>query len=288
MHATAYNRVITLSNGVELPRIGLGTFRSQGAEVKLATRCALQNGIKHIDTAAIYKNEAEIAEALDESGVQRKDVFITSKISPYQQGKDKAPQAVEDILYRLKTDYVDLLLVHWPGAARTDAKSEKNAQLRLETWQVLEQYYRKGHARAIGISNFEEHHLQHLLNHASIPPAVNQFECHPRRPCHALRSACAAAHIAVVAYASLGCGDLLSNRVVQGVAAGVGKTPAQVLLRWGLQQDCAVIPKSVHPEYIAQYSEERLLSWQLAPSDMALLDSLADGHKYCWDASDIV
>ncbi|WIA12687.1 hypothetical protein OEZ85_006328 [Tetradesmus obliquus] len=273
---------------MDLPLIGLGTFKARGESVKLAVRTALQQGIRHIDTASIYKNEEDIAAALKEQGVSRQDVFITSKVSPYEQGTGQATRACQQILQRLQTDYVDLMLVHWPGVARTDAASPHNAEMRWQTWQVLEQLQQQGKARAIGVSNYSASHLQELLTGAAVKPAVNQFELHPRRQEVALRQACAAAGVAVVAYASLGCGDLLQQPVVRQVAARTGKTEAQVLLRWALQQGCAVIPKSVHPQYIQQYSPQQLLSWQLADADVAALNALEDGHKYCWDASNIL
>eukprot|EP00878_Enallax_costatus_P022091 GHUV01023425.1.p2 GENE.GHUV01023425.1~~GHUV01023425.1.p2 ORF type:complete len:150 (+),score=44.45 GHUV01023425.1:632-1081(+) len=148
--------------------------------------------------------------------------------------------------------------------------------------------YRDGKARAIGVSNYTTAHLQELLDKAAVRPVVNQFEVHPRRPETALRQACAAAGVAVVAYASLGCGDLLKHGVVKQIAAQTAKTEAQVLLMWSLQRGCAVIPKSVHPEYIAQYSPKLLLSQQLPSTHMTALDALQDGHKYCWDASGIL
>lgn len=284
----AVRRMIKLSNGLELPSVGLGTFRATGEGVQAAVKAAVQCGITHIDTAAIYKNEADIAAALRDAGIPRSSVFITSKVSPYQQGIAKATAACADILQRLDTDCVDLLLIHWPGVARLDAKSPDNAKLRLETWRVLEGLYKSGKARAIGVSNFSAAHIQQLSAAAEVQPMVNQFEVHPKRPETELRAACAAAGIAVVAYASLGCGQLLTEPMVQQVAARVGKTPAQVLLRWGLQQGCAVIPKSVSPERIQQASPDQLLSWELSADDMAALDALEDGTKFCWDASKIL
>lgn len=186
-------RTIALSNGVEMPRVGLGTFKAQGADVQTAVRAALAAGIRHFDTASIYKNQTDIAEALKASGVRRDDVFLTSKVSPFEQGAAKAAQAVDDILSSLGTSYVDLLLVHWPGASRVPPGSPLNAELRGQTWRVLERAYRDGRARAIGVSNYEERHLAELLATAEVRPMVNQIEVHPRRQCAALRAACAEA-----------------------------------------------------------------------------------------------
>lgn len=159
----------------------------------------------------------------------RRSLFITSKISPYQQGYGKAKQAFDDILLRLRTDHVDLMLIHWPGVAKTRLDSPLNAALRHETWQLLEDYYSQGKARAIGVSNYEARHLQELLQARRVCPAVNQVEVHPLRQCRQLRQACQEAGVQVVAYASLGCGDLLTHPVVQQVALESGKSPAQVI-----------------------------------------------------------
>lgn len=282
-------RTLVLHNGVELPAVGLGTFRAGGAEARAAVSCALQLGIRHIDTASIYKNEAPLREALSSTGLPRSEVFVTSKLSPYEMGRVRAEAAVEGILQRLGTDYVDLLLVHWPGAAKTPPASPENARLRLDTWRVLEEAYGRGRCRAIGVSNFEERHVEELLRVAEVKPMVNQFEVHPRRQRRELRRLCTQHGIAVVAYASLGCGDLLAHPAVGAVAAEVGRSPAQVLLRWALQSGCAVIPKSVQPKRLAEWGEGDLLGadWGLGPQHMAALEAMEDGHKYCWDPSPV-
>ncbi|EFJ40051.1 hypothetical protein VOLCADRAFT_108355 [Volvox carteri f. nagariensis] len=283
-------RTITLHNGVELPAVGLGTFRAQGDDARTAVLAALRSGLRHIDTASIYKNEAPIRQALAESGVPREDVFVTSKVSPYEQGAGRARTAVEGIMERLGLQYLDLVLIHWPGVSRVAPDSPLNAQMRLETWRELEQLYGQGVVRAIGVSNYEESHVRQLLDKAEVKPMVNQFEVHPRRQRRELRRLCGREGIAVVAYTSLGSSELLSHPVVQQVAAEVGRTPAQVLLRWGLQEGCAVIPKSVRPERISEWREELLLGadWALGGSHMAALGALEDGHKYCWDPEGIV
>ncbi|GAX81499.1 hypothetical protein CEUSTIGMA_g8927.t1 [Chlamydomonas eustigma] len=283
------DRMLTLRNGVEMPKIGLGTFRSSPEEINLAVTTALQMGIMHIDTASIYKNQEAIGQAIKDTKTPRSKVFVTSKISPYQQGRQKAYAACVDILEKLDLGYVDLVLVHWPGASKTPPDSELNSTLRAETWQVMEEFHRQGKFKSIGVSNYEERHIQELLNHASVPPAVNQFEVHPRRPCTALRKACSSAGIQVVAYASMGAGQLLESQKVITTAHAINRSPAQVLLRWGLLKGCAVIPKSVRPERISGFSEAALLDGWSAEEDEEVLklDSLEDGHKYCWDPSDI-
>ncbi|KIY96822.1 hypothetical protein MNEG_11138 [Monoraphidium neglectum] len=201
---------------------------------------------------------------------------------------DKARVAADEILQRLRVDAVDLLLIHWPGASGVGATSPRNAELRLEAWRALEDLHQQGKARAIGVSNFEPHHLAQLLAYARVRPAVNQIEVHPRRPNAALRALCAAEGVAVVAYASLGCGQLLGEAAVRRVAAEVGRTPAQVLLRWGLQQGCAVIPKSIRAERIAEASPSKILEgWELSNAQVAALSGLDNNHKFCWNPEGI-
>ncbi|KAG2422338.1 hypothetical protein HYH02_015455, partial [Chlamydomonas schloesseri] len=264
----ALPRALTLRNGVELPAVGLGTFKAAGDEARGAVLAALRAGLRHIDTASIYKNEAPLREALAASGLPRGSVFLTSKVSPYEQGRGAARRAVEGICERLGTDYLDLVLVHWPGVARTPPHSAANAQQRAATWGELQQLYKEGRVRAIGVSNYEERHVAELMSDpaAEVKPMVNQFEVHPRRPRRELRQLCKQEGIAVVAYASLGCGDLLTAPAVREVAAAVGRSPAQVLLRWALQEGCAVIPKSVRPERLAEWTEPQLLAgdWGLS------------------------
>ena len=284
-------RNITLSNGLEMPRIGLGTFKAMPDDISRMVTASVSSGIRLIDTASIYKNQEAIANALKSARVPREQVFITSKISPYEQGSEKSANAINDILSKLDTSYLDLLLIHWPGAHKQKPESPRNAQLRMETWQVIEDYYRAGKLRSIGVSNFEKHHLEHILTQSSIKPMVNQIEIHPRRPCLELRQMCEAHQIAVTAYGSLGCGDLLTKPAVLAAAEQCeGKTAAQVLLRWALKQGVAVIPKSTKPQRISSYSEDLILSsnhWT-EKEDAAIfkyLSTLDDGHKYCWDST---
>ncbi|KAF5828938.1 Aldo/keto reductase [Dunaliella salina] len=270
---------------IDLPRVGLGTFKLAGSEVTSSVSRALEIGYRHIDTAVIYKNEELISSALKQHGIAREEVFITSKISPYQQGAERARAAALEILQRLDSSYVDLLLIHWPGASKTKTTDPANAKLRLESWRVLEELYEQGKLKAIGVSNYEESHLKELASHAKIMPMVNQVEVHPQRPNTCLRQLCQDLGIAVVAYASLGCGHLLQNPIVLDVAQQTGKSPAQVLLRWGLQKGCAVIPKAANPGHLIAAGE--LLNWEL-PGDLeARLDGLENGTKYCWDPSGI-
>jgi len=283
-------RLLRLRNGVEMPRIGLGTFRVKGDDVAVAVRTALHDsGLRCIDTASIYKNETELGAVLRSSGISRSDLFVTSKLSPYEHGAVKAQSACEAILDRLGLDYVDMLLIHWPGVAKKPLASPENKRMRQETWQVLESMYEQGRCRAIGVSNYELRHLEELCASAAVLPMVNQVECHPHYPQTALRRRCSELGVAVVAYSSLGQGELLQNQVVMDVAAAHGKTAAQVLLRWGLQSDCCVLPKSVTPDRILQFSEAELLSWEIDDAGMQRLNALGETPvKYCWDPADVM
>eukprot|EP00199_Chlamydomonas_sp_CCMP681_P006956 CAMPEP_0119105370 /NCGR_PEP_ID=MMETSP1180-20130426/3348_1 /TAXON_ID=3052 ORGANISM="Chlamydomonas cf sp, Strain CCMP681" /NCGR_SAMPLE_ID=MMETSP1180 /ASSEMBLY_ACC=CAM_ASM_000741 /LENGTH=290 /DNA_ID=CAMNT_0007090399 /DNA_START=67 /DNA_END=939 /DNA_ORIENTATION=- len=286
---TAISRTVVLNNGVSLPRIGLGTYQAQGDDVVKAVKAALQAGLRHIDTAVVYRNEEQVAQGIRESGVPRSEVFVTSKIAPFQQGTSGAQQACKEITQRLG-GFPDMLLIHWPAARGQGVTSPMNAELRLETWRVLEDELKNGHVRAIGVSNYEIHHLQELLQHAVVKPAVNQVELHPRRINTELRDFCAKHAIVIEAYSPLGRGELISHPVVHSLAQQLGKSAAQVLLRWSLQHGLVVLPKSISPARIVEWSDEQLMSaeWGLGVAQMSALDALDDGWKYCWDPKDVV
>jgi len=280
-----YDETVTLSNGVVMPRVGLGTFKASGAQVIQAVQWAVEAGYKHIDTASIYKNEAEIAQALKAAGGREK-VFITTKVSPYEHGYDKAMKAMEESLIRLETDCVDCILIHWPGVVRTPADSEKNRLMRAETWEALEELYKTGKTRAIGVSNYSIAHLEELLSHCTVPPMVNQVEIHPRLSQATLRQRCLELNIALVAYSPLGKGDLTIHSTITRLAKKHQRTSAQILLRWGLQNGVSVIPKSTSKEHI--FSNHQLDDFDLDSDDMAALSQLDDGHHYCWNAEEIL
>ncbi|GMH46060.1 hypothetical protein BSKO_14024 [Bryopsis sp. KO-2023] len=279
---------LALLNGVNLPRVGLGTFRAKGNAVGEAVKWAWEAGIRHFDTASIYKNEEDIALAMQTVGIPRQSVFITSKISPYELGTDKTRAACEGVLERLATDYVDLVLIHWPGTAGKKLNSVQNSIKRMETWKVLEEYYREGRFRAIGVSNYEVSHILELLNESGTPPMVNQIEIHPFYQNDAVRRVCLENGIAVVAYASLGVGNLLKEERIQTIARRNEKTEAQVLLQWALQQGLAVIPKSVHKDYIEGFAPSNFEGWELSTSDMQELSEMDCSHRFCWDPSGVI
>lgn len=245
---------LTLSNGLQMPAIGFGTWRARGEEARQAVEHALRAGYRHIDTAARYENEEFVGQAIrraqEEGTVQRKDLFVTTKVWNTERGYDRTLRACHDSLQRLGLDYVDLLLVHWPASPhqRNDWR-EVNA----DTWRAMEQLLRDGHVKSIGVSNFMEHHLQPLLDTAEVAPMVNQIEVHPGYTQAALVDWCQSRGIVVEAWRPLGKGELMQHPVVQQVAeAHPGFTPAQVCLAWLLQRGIAPLPKSTHAERIAE------------------------------------
>jgi len=284
-----------------IPRVSLGTFQARGDDVKVAVDCAMTRaGIRSIDTASIYRNETEIGETINrcirDGIVTRQDVFITSKVSPHEMGT-KASAGVDGILDRLGVEFVDLLLVHWPAASKVPLGSEKNAVLRKETWRVLEDRLRLGHARRIGVSNFTVDHLAELLEYAVVKPSCNQVECHPLYPQVALRRFCAEHGVQVVAYSSFGAGALLGAGAfpeVHAIARERRCSAAQVLLRWGLEKGLCVIPKSVVPGRILEYGRGELEAGSdgryLSEAQEQRLDGMASRYgqrKFCWDASGV-
>mmetsp|Transcript_12204 Transcript_12204/g.29581 ORF Transcript_12204/g.29581 Transcript_12204/m.29581 type:complete len:234 (-) Transcript_12204:44-745(-) len=227
-------RSVEIAPGVWMPMLGLGTFRAKGENVKVAVRCALSCGYGHIDTASVYKNEEDLATVLAQHREGGGKVFITSKISPFEMGQERATSALDSIRRRLRVDCVDLVLIHWPGAAKIPPDSPQHAILRRATWRVLERELASGRCRAIGVSNYTARHLEELAAYADVLPAVNQVEMHPQCAQAALRVTCARLGVAVVAYSPLGCGALLEHPAVAAAAAGMGCTSAQALLAWTL------------------------------------------------------
>jgi diketogulonate reductase-like aldo/keto reductase len=262
---------VKLSTGALMPRLGLGVFRAPRGEVTTgAVLAALAAGYRHVDTAKIYGNEADVGEAIRRSGLPRADLFVTTKLWNEDQGYDRALRAGEASLTRLGLEYVDLYLVHWPVPGR-----------RLESWRALERLHEEGRARAIGVSNFMVPHLDELAGAARVPPAVNQVEVHPFLQQRDVRAWCAAHGVVVEAYSPLTKGARLGHPVVTDVAGRVGRTPAQVLLRWCLQHDLVVLPKSTRPERIRENAA--IFDFSLGPEELARLDALDEGLATGWD-----
>lgn len=260
--------MIELNNGVRIPQVGFGTFRVDDAETQRVVEQALEAGYRHIDTAAGYYNEAGVGAAVRASGLPRDEVFVTTKLRNGDQGFDSALAAFENSRQALGVDVIDLYLVHWPVPAKGLAR---------ESWRALEKLYADGAVRAIGVCNFLPHHLADLLVDAEVVPAVNQFEVHPTFQQVAAQDASRAAGVAVEAYGPIGQGADLTDPAVVGLADALGVTPAQVVLRWHLQQGRIVIPKSVNPERIAANLD--LFGFALDESQVATLDALDSGNR---------
>lgn len=264
---------IRLNNGVEIPRLGLGVYRAAaGAEARNAVLWALEAGYRHVDTAAFYGNEADVGRAIRESGIAREDVFVTTKLWNEDHGYDAALAAFDASLERLGFDYVDLYLIHWPVP-----------DLRLESWRALERLYGEGRARAIGVSNYMVQHLEELLAHCTVVPAVNQIELSPWswRSRRDVVELCRAQGIALEAYSPLTKGRRLDDPTLRSVAERVGRTPAQVLIRWALQRDLIVIPKSTNRGRIRENAD--VFDFELPAAEMERLEALDEGLVTGWD-----
>jgi 2,5-diketo-D-gluconate reductase A len=254
---------ITLNNGVEIPQLGFGVFQVPDDETTAAVTAALAAGYRSIDTAAIYGNEAGVGRALAASGIPRDELFITTKLWNSDQGFASTIAAYEASLAALGLDYLDLYLIHWPAPANDSY---------VESWRAMEQLLADGRVRAIGVSNFAPEHLERLARSAQVVPAVNQVELHPRLTQTAVRSANAAQGIATEAWSPLAQGGLLADPVIADVAARAERSPAQVILRWHLQQGRIVIPKSVTPSRISE--NLAVFDFELSPADLLLIDGL--------------
>lgn len=257
---------VTLNNGVEMPMIGFGTDVANDAlsygEVMDA---AVQAGYRLFDTAAMYGNQSELGDFLVGSGLKRDDYFLTSKVAQKEQGYENTLQAFKNTTAALQTDHLDLYLVHWP---KFDPF--------FETWRALEHLYKEGYVRAIGVSNFEAHHLDRLLTKATVMPAVDQIETHPYFNQHVLHGYLEELGIQHQAWSPLGRGAVLQDPVLAGIAERYGVSIAQVILRWQIQHNVAVIPKSGNPARMAQ---NLALDFQLTTTDMARIDALQRGER---------
>ena len=257
---------IMLNNGRTIPQLGFGVFQVEPKDTAEAVTLALQAGYRHIDTAQMYGNEREVGEAIAKSGLDRGDIFVTSKLANDSHRPDDARLAFEVSLDALGFDYLDLFLIHWPLPTRYDGDY-------VSTWQTLEEFYRDGRARSIGVSNFQPHHLRRLHTECEITPAADQIEVHPYLTQQAVREFCAAHQIAIEAWSPLARGgDLLSDPVVVSVAEAAGKTPAQVVLRWHIERGDIVFPKSVTPARIKENID--IFDFELSGQDLEAITSL--------------
>ncbi|XP_046463470.1 uncharacterized oxidoreductase YtbE-like isoform X2 [Daphnia pulex] len=287
---------VTLRNGICMPLIGFGTFRIKGRETILnCLEVALKAGYRLIDSAVIYHNEEDIGSALEEllpkCNLLRTDLFLTSKLSPRNQGYQPCIESVKKSLGFLKTDYLDLYLIHWPGTGGKKVDNVVNIQMRQESWRALEDCYDKGLIKAIGVSNYCLKHLEEMKSYARTLPHVLQVEHHPHYVQSELVEYCIQHKIHYQAYSSLGttiegkCNPLLNDEVVQDVAKIYKKSPAQILLRWATQQGIGVLPKSLDPIHIKENLE---LDFVMDDKDISRLNALDTRCKYAWDPSIVI
>ena len=227
---------ITLNNGVVIPQLGFGVYQITPDDTKQATLDALEVGYRHIDTAEMYGNEKQVGEAVSASGLDRSEIFLTSKLNNGFHARDAALAAFDGTMEALGVDYLDLFLIHWPLPTISDF---------VETWKAMQELYESGRVKAIGVSNFQEAHLQRLFDETSIVPAVNQIEVHPYLAQDTLRAFDTAHGIATEAWSPIAQGKVLDDQVIVSIAEKVDKTPAQVTLRWHIQRGDIVFPKSV-------------------------------------------
>ncbi|WP_298832271.1 aldo/keto reductase [uncultured Planococcus sp.] len=252
----------TLHNGLEMPRFGLGVYKMTDKEAAVeAMITAIGEGYKAIDTATIYDNEAEVGEAVRNSGVKREELFITSKVWNTDQGYDETLRAFEASLKRLGFDYLDLYLTHWAIEGKY-----------VDTYRAIQRLYDEKLVRSIGVSNHQQHHLEKILATANTQPMVNQIELHPQLTQEPLRSYCADHGIAITSWSPLARGRLLEDPVLSEIAKTHGKSIAQVIIRWHLQSDLIVIPKSVTPSRIKENAQ--VFDFSLSEEEMTMIDGL--------------
>ena len=260
---------VTLNNGVEIPQLGFGVFQIPPGETADAVATALEVGYRHIDTAEMYGNEKGVGEGIVRSGIDRAEIFVTSKLNNGFHRRDDALRAFDRTLADLGVDQLDLFLVHWPLPG-IDVDY-------VETWKAMEEIYASGRCRAIGVSNFKEHHLRRLFDETEVRPAVNQIEVHPYLAQDELRAFDADHEIVTEAWSPIAQGKVLGDPVITAIADRLGRTPAQVVLRWHVQRGDVVFPKSSSPERMAE--NFALFDFELGTEDMAALTGLDRGER---------
>jgi 2,5-diketo-D-gluconate reductase A len=260
---------ITLNDGNAIPQLGFGVFQIEPKDTAKAVREALEVGYRHIDTAEMYGNEKEVGEAIRASDLDRGDVFVTSKLNNGAHEPHDAREAFDTTLSELGFDHVDLFLIHWPLPTLYDGDF-------VSTWRTLEEFHRDGRARSIGVSNWQIEHLERLAAETDIVPAVNQIEVHPYLTNNAVREYGREHQIATEAWSPIAQGKVLDDPTITQIAYKVGKTPAQVVLRWHIQRGDIVFPKSVTPSRMKENFE--LFDFEVEPADMDAITALDRGE----------
>jgi diketogulonate reductase-like aldo/keto reductase len=257
----------TLHNGVSMPWLGLGVWKAKdGAEVVQAVKTAVQAGYRSIDTAAAYGNEAGVGQAIEECGVPRDELFITTKVWNADQGYDRTLDAFNTSMEKLKLEVLDLYLIHWPVIKKYK-----------DTWRALEKLYHDGRVRAIGVCNFQVHHLEDLINNSEVTPMVNQVEFHPLLTQNPLLEYCKEHNIQLEAWSPLMQGDVNKPKIVE-LGRKYGKSPAQIILRWDLQRGVVTIPKSTNARRIEENAT--IFDFELSEEDMKTINALNENRRY--------
>jgi 2,5-diketo-D-gluconate reductase A len=256
---------VMLNNGRTIPQFGFGVFQVKPEDTVEAVSTALQAGYRHIDTAEMYGNEKEVGAAIAKSGLDRADLFVTSKLSNDAHLPDDARVAFDLSLEELGLDYLDLFLIHWPLPTRYDGDF-------VSTWKTLEEFYRDGRARSIGVSNFQPHHIRRLHTEAEVPPAVNQIEVHPYLTQDGVRGFCAEHQIAIEGWSPIAQGEVLDDPTINEIAERAGKTPAQVVLRWHIERGDIIFPKSVTASRIRE--NLAIFDFELSGEDVEAISAL--------------
>lgn len=287
-----------MKSGTIMPAVGFGTYKLKNEEVAAPVLTALKAGYRLIDTAQVYENEKGVGDALRKSGLARGDVFIETKVWRSSHGYERTTAACKQSLRKLGVDFVDLYVIHWPGC-KTGWPLKKGTMCPKDwtpamrdtgTWRAMEDLYKEGKVKAIGVTNYSVRHLKLLLKSCRIKPMVNQVEFHPRLVQSELLQFCKKEGIALQAYASLGSGDaaqaesFFAFQPVQSAAKAHKVTPAQVLLRWALQKGCHIVPKSVRKERVVENAG--VFKFKLTASEMKAIDALNTGTRYAWKGLD--
>ncbi len=267
MNISDLKGTVKLSNGVPMPYFGLGVFNSKGQEVINAVKHALKTGYRHIDTAAMYLNEAGVGQAIRESDVPREEIFITTKVWNSDHGYDKTMIAFDQSMDKLRFDYLDLYLIHWPVRGKFKA-----------TWKALEELYRQGRVKAIGVSNFLQHHLIDLYNICEIEPMVNQMEFHPYLVQQHLLDFCKQHAIQYEAWSPILKGKVMDIQLLKSMGEKYMKSPVQIVLRWDLQKGVVTIPKSSNLDRIE--TNTHIFDFELSDEEMAKIDALDKNQRF--------